>query len=40
MATSTLAQRLLEAKHLVVFVGAGASAESGILTVRDTLTGL
>lgn len=29
---STPAQRLREAKHVVVFTGAGASAESGIPT--------
>lgn len=28
------------AKHLVVFTGAGVSAESGIATFRDALTGL
>lgn len=40
MTTSTLAQQLREAKHVVVFTGAGASAESGIPTFRDALTGL
>lgn len=40
MTTSTLAQQLREAKHIVVFTGAGASAESGIPTFRDALTGL
>lgn len=29
-----------EAKHLVVFTGAGVSAESGMPTFRDALTGL
>ena len=29
-----------EAKHLVVFAGAGVSAESGMPTFRDALTGL
>jgi NAD-dependent deacetylase len=29
-----------EARHIVVFTGAGASAESGIPTFRDRLTGL
>lgn len=29
-----------EAKHVVVFTGAGVSAESGIPTFRDALTGL
>lgn len=38
--TSTLAQQLREAKDVVVFTGAGASAESGIPTFRDSLTGL
>lgn len=40
MTTSTLAKRLREAQHVVVFTGAGASAESGIPTFRDALTGL
>lgn len=40
MTISTLAQQLREAKHVVVFTGAGASAESGIATFRDALTGL
>lgn len=40
MTISTLAQRLREAQHVVVFTGAGASAESGIPTFRDALTGL
>lgn len=40
MTTSTLAQQLRESKHVVVFTGAGASAESGIPTFRDALTGL
>ena len=40
MVTSTLAQRLRDARHVVVFTGAGASAESGIPTFRDALTGL
>ena len=31
---------LREAKHVVVFTGAGVSAESGIPTFRDLLTGL
>ena len=38
--TSTLAQQLREAKDVVVFTGAGASAESGIPIFRDSLTGL
>jgi NAD-dependent deacetylase len=32
--------RLRNAKHVVVFTGAGVSAESGIPTFRDALTGL
>ncbi|MBD8568346.1 MULTISPECIES: SIR2 family NAD-dependent protein deacylase [Pseudomonas] len=40
MITSALAQQLRETKHVVVFTGAGASAESGIPTFRDALTGL
>jgi NAD-dependent deacetylase len=40
MATDTVTQRLQEAKHVVVFTGAGASAESGIPTFRDALSGL
>ncbi|MDO8264130.1 MAG: NAD-dependent deacylase [Gallionella sp.] len=32
--------RLRAAKHVMVFTGAGVSAESGIPTFRDTLTGL
>ena len=33
-------QWLREASHVVVFTGAGISAESGIPTFRDALTGL
>ena len=40
MTTSTLDQQLRDARHVVVFTGAGASAESGIPTFRDALTGL
>ena len=40
MSISTLAQQVREAKRVVVFTGAGASAESGIPTFRDALTGL
>lgn len=40
MTTSVLAQQLREAKHVLVFTGAGASAESGIPTFRDALIGL
>ncbi|MFA6312964.1 MAG: Sir2 family NAD-dependent protein deacetylase [Sterolibacterium sp.] len=31
---------LREARHVVIFTGAGISAESGIPTFRDALTGL
>jgi NAD-dependent deacetylase len=37
---SDLVLALRAAKHLVVFTGAGVSAESGIPTFRDALTGL
>lgn len=40
MTTSYLADRLRGAQRVVVFTGAGASAESGIPTFRDALTGL
>ncbi len=40
MTTSTPAQQLRKARHVVVFTGAGASAESGIPTFRDALSGL
>ncbi len=40
MAMEAAACRLRDAKHVVVFTGAGASAESGIPTFRDALTGL
>ncbi|ENB9666101.1 MULTISPECIES: SIR2 family NAD-dependent protein deacylase [Pseudomonas] len=40
MAINAIAQRLREAKRVVVFTGAGVSAESGIPTFRDALTGL
>nr|BFD41335.1 NAD-dependent deacylase [Pseudomonas sp. FFPRI_1] len=33
-------QRLAQARHLLVFTGAGVSAESGIPTFRDALSGL
>jgi NAD-dependent deacetylase len=36
----TVAGALRRARHLMVFTGAGVSAESGIPTFRDTLTGL
>ena len=35
-----LHERLAAARHVVVFTGAGVSAESGIPTFRDALTGL
>ena len=35
-----VAAALRKARHVVVFTGAGVSAESGILTFRDALTGL
>jgi NAD-dependent deacetylase len=35
-----LISALQQAKHVVVFTGAGVSAESGIATFRDALTGL
>jgi len=35
-----LAQALRQAQRVVVFTGAGVSAESGIATFRDALTGL
>ena len=43
-ASITVPQELIaalqQAKHVVVFTGAGVSAESGIPTFRDALTGL
>lgn len=36
----TLCSALRGARHLVIFTGAGVSAESGIPTFRDALTGL
>ena len=35
-----LLRALRDARHIVVFTGAGVSAESGIPTFRDALTGL
>lgn len=40
MTATTLAHQLRIAQHVMVFTGAGASAESGIPTFRDALTGL
>ena len=40
MPISAVAKHLGAAKHVVVFTGAGASAESGVPTFRDALTGL
>lgn len=40
MTISTLAKRLQDARHVVIFTGAGVSAESGIPTFREALTGL
>ena len=37
---SELITALAEAQHVVVFTGAGVSAESGVSTFRDALTGL
>ncbi len=40
MFSTSLIEALRKARHLVVFTGAGVSAESGIPTFRDSLTGL
>lgn len=40
MFSTTLIEALRKAQHVVVFTGAGVSAESGIPTFRDSLTGL
>lgn len=40
MTPTPLAETLRSAQHVVVFTGAGVSAESGIPTFRDALTGL
>jgi NAD-dependent deacetylase len=40
MITKELIQTLENAKHLCIFTGAGISAESGIPTFRDTISGL
>lgn len=39
-AISSLAEPLSRARHVVVFTGAGMSAESGVPTFRDALSGL
>ncbi|MBP9615123.1 MAG: NAD-dependent deacylase, partial [Thiopseudomonas sp.] len=38
--SSELIKALDNAKHVVVFTGAGVSAESGVSTFRDALSGL
>src|SRR5690606_18832114 len=38
--SDSLLHALRSARHVVVFTGAGVSAESGIPTFRDSLTGL
>lgn len=40
MPISTIAKLLKEARHVVIFTGAGVSAESGIPTFREALSGL
>lgn len=40
MALNDAAKLLGQARHVVVFTGAGISAESGVPTFRDALTGL
>lgn len=40
MFSTSLIEALRKARHVVVFTGAGVSAESGIPTFRDSLTGL
>lgn len=40
MIANELIERLHQAQHVVVLTGAGVSAESGIPTFRDALTGL
>lgn len=40
MTIETIVRRLKDCRHVVVFSGAGTSAESGIPTFRDALTGL
>jgi NAD-dependent deacetylase len=38
--TDTVRQWIAEARHMVVLTGAGMSAESGVPTFRDAMTGL
>jgi len=40
MIPKALIEKLQSSQHLVIFTGAGVSAESGIPTFRDALTGL
>lgn len=40
MVINSVAELLRQARHVTVFTGAGVSAESGIPTFRDALTGL
>ena len=40
MFDDTLIEKLQKSQHLVILTGAGVSAESGIATFRDALTGL
>ncbi|WP_256438904.1 MULTISPECIES: Sir2 family NAD-dependent protein deacetylase [unclassified Methylomonas] len=40
MFNDRLIQTLRDARHLVILTGAGVSAESGIPTFRDAMTGL
>ncbi len=40
MISDTLIEKLQNSQHLVILTGAGVSAESGIPTFRDALTGL
>ncbi|MNP23637.1 NAD-dependent deacetylase [compost metagenome] len=40
MPMDEIAKCLADANHVVVFTGAGASAESGIPTFREALTGI
>lgn len=40
MTLETIVSQLQEAKKVVVFTGAGVSAENGMSTFRDALTGM